>query len=110
MALHPGCSEAVSAARQAYERDHAEAPGVSFTAYLTWTLFQTLRGHPAFNLRLVEGSWYLLRKPPLGRCRLCRLDACSLRSRSGAKLISWSQMTGLDHHNSHPLHACAPSH
>lgn len=55
----------VTAARALYERSYAAEPGASFTAFLTWKLLHTLKEHTAFNLRCVEGTWYLLRNPPL---------------------------------------------
>ncbi|NJK33026.1 MAG: hypothetical protein HC927_11780 [Deltaproteobacteria bacterium] len=68
----------VTDARARYEAEHASATGASFSAFLTWSLLDTLREHPAFNLRLVEGNWYLLRNPSLyfpvavgGRQRFC---------------------------------------
>ncbi len=68
----------VTRARELYEREFAGVPGASFSAFLTWRLLATLTDHPAFGLRCIDGSWYLLRNPGLyipvavgGRERFC---------------------------------------
>ena len=43
----------------------SEIEQVSFFAFLVWHLAQTLAHHPSFNLRCVDGEWYLLRNPPI---------------------------------------------
>ena len=37
----------------------------SFFAFLVWHLAQTLAQHPSFNLRCVDGYWYVLHNPPI---------------------------------------------
>lgn len=38
---------------------------VSFFAFLVWHLAQTLARHPSFNLRCLNGDWYVLHNPPI---------------------------------------------
>lgn len=47
----------------AYQRE--KAAGSSFFAFLLWHLAQILAQHPGFNLRHVDGQWYLLHNPPI---------------------------------------------
>lgn len=49
----------------AYHGYRRQAVQSSFFAFLIWHLAQQLSGMPEFNLRLVDGRWYLLRNPPI---------------------------------------------
>lgn len=42
-----------------------EVEQVSFFAFMIWHLAQTLARHPSFNLRCVNGDWFVLRNPPI---------------------------------------------
>ena len=56
----------VTAAHAAYQASKGEfGERGTFFAYLVWQLAQTLAAHPSMNLRWVDGSWYLLRNPPI---------------------------------------------
>lgn len=48
-----------------YQARSQEGGQVSFFAFLVWHLAQTLAQHPSFNLRCVDGDWYVLRNPPI---------------------------------------------
>ena len=37
----------------------------SFFGFLVWHLAQTLAQHPSFNMRCVDGHWFVLRNPPI---------------------------------------------
>ena len=48
-----------------YQGRSQEGEQASFFAFLVWHLAQTLAQHPSFNLRHVQGGWYVLRNPPI---------------------------------------------
>ena len=55
----------VSTAFAQYQGLSQDSEQASFFAFLVWHLAQTLAQHPSFNLRRVNGDWYVLRNPPI---------------------------------------------
>ena len=55
----------VSTAFAQYQGLSQDSEQASFFAFLVWHLAQTLAQHPSFNLRHVQGDWYVLRNPPI---------------------------------------------
>lgn len=56
----------VTAPHAAYQASKEGCAGRgTFFAYLVWHLAQSLATHPSMNLRWIDGSWYLLRNPPI---------------------------------------------
>lgn len=50
---------------RAWVRYRATPEAESFFSFLVWHLAQTLAGHPSFNLRKIDGTWYRLGNPPI---------------------------------------------
>lgn len=50
---------------RAYARYQASPEAESFFSFLVWHLAQALAGHPSFNLRKIDGTWYRLDNPPI---------------------------------------------
>ncbi len=55
----------VSNAFTQYQGLSQDSEQASFFAFLVWHLAQTLAQHPSFNLRRVNGDWYVLHNPPI---------------------------------------------
>lgn len=48
-----------------HQRRSPTSEQASFFAFLVWHLAQALAQHPSFNLRRLNGDWYVLRNPPI---------------------------------------------
>jgi len=48
-----------------YEKRYKKTKGSSFTAYLYWGLFQTIKKHPYFSYRRIDNRWYEFKNIPI---------------------------------------------
>lgn len=55
----------ITKAEFVYRNNYSKTNGASFTAYLTWNLIRSLRLHPCFQYRHLNGKWYYLKKAPI---------------------------------------------
>ncbi|MBD0404502.1 MULTISPECIES: CatA-like O-acetyltransferase [unclassified Flammeovirga] len=50
---------------QYYQENLKQYEGASFTAYLMWTLVETMKKHPYFRYRKIEDEWYVFDNLPV---------------------------------------------